>query len=662
MRNFNNRQDYGDFQNGSYSNGRYNKGRGGTRGRGSNRGRGRGREKNQDWNTYNSNYQQTGFKSYNFLNSDGYQMRSQSENQQYTRPVIGFQNQSPESHVIYNSQSNGTNFKNRNYRSYNMYRIPVEFIKSQEVYDPSNFLNEYIRKHPHGVENRPSITEELKNDEKRIENLTIEEKPNQNNNQQTDNINSDNESDSSDEQEENNNDDEIDEDIDMAAFSKWASRDIGGQGEGFEYQYEDSDDKEDERINIETANAMVSLADDRNLIPPASLSDVDAPIFNCVFRDVSLPKTNYTSFCEEFSRIYDCEPPSMKDLINSIQSKGRYLYPIDFGVDIALKEAIDASTLSETLEASESSLSIQSAIENLAQLQDAKNKKQRRAAEQALEDMTDKNLPPNKKKLDLTGVDPMFHQEMQETFDHIANKRKLKKMRRELAHKLSKATTEGKESEVRSQLISSTQDLSKLQRANTSNGYVNLSLKYPIYMTIQQAVIEIEYFIQHVTRTSLPFPKMKDPEARDLIQDLAEAYKLEYKIKGAETNPHIVLVKRKGQNLLSVNNKRILEILEYGSTVCKILECSDRVLNLNIIKGNKDMTKLKPRKRVVEKFKDGHVVGIDAEKIESYNLGHQLLSKMGWKEGMGLGTRNTGIPDPVVAIVKNSRIGLGNSA
>lgn len=50
----------------------------------------------------------------------------------------------------------------------------------------------------------------------------------------------------------------------------------------------------------------------------------------------------------------------------------------------------------------------------------------------------------------------------------------------------------------------------------------------------------------------------------------------------------------------------------------------------------------------------------EKSKIQADNVGHKLLSKMGWKEGEGLGSSKTGIADPIMAgNVKTNNLGVG---
>lgn len=58
------------------------------------------------------------------------------------------------------------------------------------------------------------------------------------------------------------------------------------------------------------------------------------------------------------------------------------------------------------------------------------------------------------------------------------------------------------------------------------------------------------------------------------------------------------------------------------------------------------------------RHRDGDAVGHGAAAIGEDNIGHRLLSKMGWTEGTRIGMSG-GLEAPIVAIVKNSKLGLG---
>ncbi|KAI3499157.1 hypothetical protein L1887_34950 [Cichorium endivia] len=52
----------------------------------------------------------------------------------------------------------------------------------------------------------------------------------------------------------------------------------------------------------------------------------------------------------------------------------------------------------------------------------------------------------------------------------------------------------------------------------------------------------------------------------------------------------------------------------------------------------------------------------DRARIQADNVGHRLLSKMGWKEGEGLGSSRSGIADPIMGgNVKKDNLGVGAS-
>lgn len=59
-------------------------------------------------------------------------------------------------------------------------------------------------------------------------------------------------------------------------------------------------------------------------------------------------------------------------------------------------------------------------------------------------------------------------------------------------------------------------------------------------------------------------------------------------------------------------------------------------------------------------YKEGEIVGAAAPELAAENVGNQLMRKLGWKPGEALGAQNNkGILQPVVHVVKNTRVGLG---
>ncbi|KAG0223409.1 G patch domain-containing protein 2, partial [Actinomortierella wolfii] len=56
----------------------------------------------------------------------------------------------------------------------------------------------------------------------------------------------------------------------------------------------------------------------------------------------------------------------------------------------------------------------------------------------------------------------------------------------------------------------------------------------------------------------------------------------------------------------------------------------------------------------------GAVVGSDAAELSSDNIGHRMLAKMGWTPGVGLGATGEGITQPIEAVIRDKRRGLGH--
>lgn len=57
---------------------------------------------------------------------------------------------------------------------------------------------------------------------------------------------------------------------------------------------------------------------------------------------------------------------------------------------------------------------------------------------------------------------------------------------------------------------------------------------------------------------------------------------------------------------------------------------------------------------------EGQVVGEGAQPIGTGSVGHQLLQSLGWVPGTGLGPSGNGIRDPIHAVMRRSKQGLGH--
>lgn len=57
---------------------------------------------------------------------------------------------------------------------------------------------------------------------------------------------------------------------------------------------------------------------------------------------------------------------------------------------------------------------------------------------------------------------------------------------------------------------------------------------------------------------------------------------------------------------------------------------------------------------------EGQLVGEGVQPIGTGNVGHQLLQSMGWVPGSGLGPNGNGIRDPIHAVMRRSKQGLGH--
>jgi hypothetical protein len=135
-----------------------------------------------------------------------------------------------------------------------------------------------------------------------------------------------------------------------------------------------------------------------------------------------------------------------------------------------------------------------------------------------------------------------------------------------------------------------------------------------------------------------------DRFSRKIVHTLANAYNLSSKSHGAGKTRFTTLFKTMTTSDLPLNEHKIRTIIKRTAWVAP----SDRS---SFGGGFTPPAKVK-------RHKDGDVVGGDAKEIASDNRGRQMLEKLGWRSGMGLGAEGMGMKLPVFAVVKAGKSGL----
>ncbi|WRT64174.1 uncharacterized protein IL334_001103 [Kwoniella shivajii] len=160
---------------------------------------------------------------------------------------------------------------------------------------------------------------------------------------------------------------------------------------------------------------------------------------------------------------------------------------------------------------------------------------------------------------------------------------------------------------------------------------------------------KINFFLEDGGKTTLSLPPM-GKEDRKKVHMLADCYSLGSKSRGSGKTRFTVLTKNKRSGTL-VDVRKLERLLSASQKV------GGGFYNALRTRGSKPKAK-GPSGGPSVKHKDGDMVGHGADRIGQDNIGHQLLSRMGWAEGDRIG-RGAGLEAPIVAIVKNTKTGLG---
>ncbi|GJJ06535.1 hypothetical protein Clacol_000727 [Clathrus columnatus] len=213
--------------------------------------------------------------------------------------------------------------------------------------------------------------------------------------------------------------------------------------------------------------------------------------------------------------------------------------------------------------------------------------------------------------------------------------------------------------------------LSKIQRkllrrsavdSSTSTSHISsdaLRFEYVSSSTIQvskitdlsalDTLIRSTFFLDfNLQKVILP---PKDKQWRAKAHDLANAFYLKNKSEG-----------REGDRFLTLSRTSMTGVGMREGKIMNILRRSGRVEGSGGSwvrdKGRFEGGRGGKGGHVKIRTRDGEEVGAAAPKIDSSNIGFQILEKMGWTEGQRIGITG-GLADPLTAIIKTSKLGLG---
>lgn len=178
---------------------------------------------------------------------------------------------------------------------------------------------------------------------------------------------------------------------------------------------------------------------------------------------------------------------------------------------------------------------------------------------------------------------------------------------------------------------------------------LNVAAKYPKHITRRQVVDEIKQFIHFEEQKSLAFPPTHGGGIH-LIKQICKTFTaLEVATKDLGDDRCVIITK--GDACTGQHDHKLLR---------KFLHKGDHRLQTRTIKKSSYSGRA-PRDGAISSahLKEGEIVGAKAEFINESNIGRLMLQRMGWRVGMSLGATNPGILEPVPAVVKKTRWGIG---
>lgn len=145
------------------------------------------------------------------------------------------------------------------------------------------------------------------------------------------------------------------------------------------------------------------------------------------------------------------------------------------------------------------------------------------------------------------------------------------------------------------------------------------------------------------------------PEVRRFIHLLGNLYRLKTFSVGQGHEKRIVIQKTEFSGL-AANIRQLEKVIEQGNKAIKW--CNKEFEHIENFKSNRKGNVNLNSRNISAKPADGTIVGEKSTPIKEDNVGNQMLQKMGWMPGTGLGRDSKGAINHIPAIVKTKRTGL----
>ncbi|ODV79436.1 uncharacterized protein CANTADRAFT_90526 [Suhomyces tanzawaensis NRRL Y-17324] len=196
----------------------------------------------------------------------------------------------------------------------------------------------------------------------------------------------------------------------------------------------------------------------------------------------------------------------------------------------------------------------------------------------------------------------------------------------------------------------------RIQKGLKSN---DLLVKYPYTLHIKDIRDEMELFLHDSNRDSMSFPPL-DPHGSKVVSRMAKCYNFGSKRCGPNgIHLYVKLSKSRKTFHYLPRYDEIGHILKQRPIFNRTDQKRPKD-EITASDGNSKKDKARGRNKLsMPVIKEGDIVGAAAPEIGKDNIGRQLLEKLGWIKGEGLGAHgNRGISEPLMATMKKSKTGL----